>query len=126
MVWKTRYSVRRPIHMIQPRRMSRWDWKLGSVKTTATACKRVSRDGMIGHTGGDSWCLGAVSTDTVSPSSIQKFSLRPLPESAKVQVPTPGKYRDECEPRRRPLRPPWVDPAALPSGRDRQALALRA
>src|SRR6516162_8891466 len=79
MVWKTRYSVRRPIHMIQPRRMSRWDWKLGSVKTTATACQRVSRDGMIGHTGGDSWCLGAVSTDTVSPSSIQKFSLRSPP-----------------------------------------------
>src|SRR5664279_5428361 len=62
MVWKTRYSVRWPTHMIQPRRMSLWVWKLGSVKATAKPCKRVSRDGMIDHTGGGSWVLGEVST----------------------------------------------------------------
>ena len=58
MVWKTRYSVRLPMHMIQPRKRSLWVWKLGSVKATAKACKRASSDGMIDHTGGGSWLLG--------------------------------------------------------------------
>ena len=86
MVWKTRYSVRLPMHMIQPRRMSLWVWKLGSVKATAKPCKRVSRDGMIDHTGGGSWGLGAVSKTRFHPPSIQKFSLRSPPKSAKVQI----------------------------------------
>jgi len=58
MVWKTRYSVRLPMHMIQPRKRSLWVWKLGSVKATAKACKRASSDGMIDHTEGGSWLLG--------------------------------------------------------------------
>src|SRR5262245_22118462 len=58
MVWKTRYSVRWPIHMIQPRKMSLWDWKLGSVKTTATACKSGSRDGRSATRGETPGVLG--------------------------------------------------------------------
>src|SRR3974377_2002883 len=58
MVWKTRYSVRLPMHMIQPRKRSLWVWKLGWVKATAKACKRASSDGMIDHTEGGSWLLG--------------------------------------------------------------------
>src|SRR5271157_1689150 len=85
MVWKTRYSVRLPMHMIHPRRRSLWVWKLGSVKATAKPCTRMSRDGMIDHTGGGSWGLGAVSKTRFHPQVYRSSPSVPPPKSAKVQ-----------------------------------------
>src|SRR4051812_19653275 len=67
MVRKTRYSVRAPTHMSQPRMIWAWVRKLGSVKATASPCNRGVKDGMIVHTEGAPDVLGGV-IDTLIPS----------------------------------------------------------
>src|SRR5271157_905827 len=85
MVWKTRYSVRLPMHMIQPRKRSLWVWKLGSVKATAKACKRASSDGMIDHTEGGSWLLGECQRHGFNLKYTEVLPRFPPSKSAKVQ-----------------------------------------
>src|SRR4051794_771903 len=97
MVWKTRYSVRWPTHMSQPRRISRWVWKVGSVKTTASPCTRVSRDGIICHTEGAPDLLGECQRHE-STLKIQGLPSGFPPEiTAKVQISHPGESSSPYE-----------------------------
>ena len=58
MVWKTRYSVRLPMHMIRPEEEVPVGLETRFGEATAKACKRASSDGMIDHTEGGPWLLG--------------------------------------------------------------------
>src|SRR3974377_346663 len=103
MVWKTRYSVRLPMHMIQPRKRSLWVWKLGSVKATAKACKRASSDGMIDHTEGGSWLLGECQrhgfnlkyTEVLPPVSLPR-NLRKFSQRKVIQNSGQTKHPNRC------------------------------
>src|SRR5271163_4749650 len=90
MVWKTRYSVRLPMHMSQPRRRSLWVWKLGSVKVMARPCKTASRDGMIDHTGETPGGLGQCPQTRFHPQVYRSSPPFPSPkicESSACEVP---------------------------------------